>query len=404
MSTDLHSVWRWRAGACLAAGLLAAPLAAAQQTAQPPSTQDVLKDLLREQLEDQLGGAKGKVRGVRTAGEEGGAVLLEVQLAGVKEPATARLECEVLDRSFVPIAGFACEHEPLVAGDATVAVRLAYSGASALSASLRVTLQDTATGRPRSQRRTPLVREWHGSGSAAGEALAAGAPADAEPGRAPVTVDVRPVPVGDTPLAGAAGGVAPRPGAPSRPAVVVPPPAPAERAPAGQRIPMQPRPTGALPLLDLYGLAPQARWSGPTGALPFGGADSDERGFVRALGRVQLSDGNLYDKVLQMHPAWRPDGYVSSTFDVTIPASATRFSARAGFLPGASASDGVTVSVILGVQKIATRTLRPADGVGEIAAEIPETWRGQAVAVHLFVAARATSTQDWFVWVAPAIH
>ena len=84
--------------------------------------------------------------------------------------------------------------------------------------------------------------------------------------------------------------------------------------------------------------------------------------------------------------------------------SATRFSARAGFLPGASASDGVTVSVILGVQKIATRTIRPADGVGEIAAEIPEAWRGQTVAVHLFVAARATSTQDWFVWVAPAIH
>jgi len=402
MSTVFPSWWGWRAGVCLAAALLAAATGSARQQGQQPSPEDLLKSLLRESLEDQLAGANGRVRSVRVGAADDGGVLLEVTLAGVKAPDTVSLECAALDRNLKPIRGFTCEHEPLVIGDSTVPLHLAYDGAgNALSVAVRVTLVDVASGKSLSRARAAMAREW-GVGTGGGTTTASAA--DTGNGQAataatgePRTVDIQPVAVGDTPGA-SAGGLLLQP-APARPQL----PAATDAGARSRGFPGA-RVLTAPPLVDLYQLAPQAKWSAPTGLLPWDGAVNDNRGFAKPLGQRQLADGKSYDKVLQTHPSWNPDGYITSSFDITMPSNALRFTARAGFLPGADASDGVVANVILGIHKIATRTIRPQDGVVELAADIPEQLRGSRVILHLMVAARQSPTQDWFVWVAPAIR
>jgi hypothetical protein len=164
----------------------------------------------------------------------------------------------------------------------------------------------------------------------------------------------------------------------------------------------------AIPVLNLYTTASQARWASSAGAIPFNGSDSDSRGFVRALGRKTLSDGTAYDLVLMTHPSWTAGGYILGSYQLTIPAGATVFSAKVGFLPGATASDGVTVRATLRepgrIHGLATRHVVPSHGVVDLSGTIPEAWRGKAVTLDLRVEAGTSATQDWLVWVAPAIR
>jgi hypothetical protein len=164
----------------------------------------------------------------------------------------------------------------------------------------------------------------------------------------------------------------------------------------------------AIPTVDLYGIASQARWSSTAGALPFNGPDNDPRGFVRPLGRARLIDGATYDSVLETHPSWIAYGSIQGSYQLTIPTSATQFVAKVGLLDGARSSDGVVVKVTLrgagAIQGVATRQVRPSDGVVELSGAIPESWRGRPVTLDLRVEAGASAQQDWFTWVAPAIR
>jgi hypothetical protein len=164
----------------------------------------------------------------------------------------------------------------------------------------------------------------------------------------------------------------------------------------------------ATSALDLYAMAPQARWTSTAGALPFNGSDSDSGGCVRALGQTTLADGTAHDAVLLTHPSLTAGGHVAGSYELTIPAGATVFSAKVGFLPGATASDGVTVRATLRepgrIFRLAAYYLVPADGVVDLSGTIPESWRGRAVTLELRVDAGPSSTQDLLVWVAPAIR
>lgn len=374
---------------------------AAAQQKQPP-LEELLKRLLHEQQEGQTVPGGGTIRDARFRAGSGATIELEVELAGVTQPDRAALEATLYNARLDRVDAVAVEHDPIPAGDSTVILRLSYSGPGAVTTSAaRVALIDSGSGKRWSVHRLALARQLSGTGGTAG-AVAGGASAGQ-------TIDLAPQPVGDTPLAGASAG----------PPVVAPPIAPAAAAGARNEPKMVGgpkksgvagvRPAGAaIPVLDLYAIASQARWTSSAGALPFNGSDSDSRGFVRALGHATLIDGGAYDAVLMTHPRWAANGHIVGSFDLTIPAGATWFSTKVGFLPGATASDGVTVRATLRepghTYSLAARTLLPSQGVVDLSAPIPESWRNKAVTLELRVDAGATSTQDWLVWVAPSIR
>jgi len=414
-SLALAGGWR-RMLALEAICLLVAGLAVGQQpTPQPqPGLESILSDLLRQELEEKTAGKGGRVREVEVAGAIGVTLVLRVQLAGVAFPERARLGCELYDRNLRPLPGFTAVHSEIPVGDSVAELHVTYTGGgTTFSSMVRVSLVDAAAGMAWDSKRVPLPREW-ASGEAVtspGPAVTAGAAAapgweaqpasTPEPVHEPQMIDVVPVAVADTPAGSGSGGmrVPMIPGgAMARPAVVAAPAAVPQRQGSAQVVGRaQVVALAPIPLLDFYDLAPQAKWSGPSGPLPFNGSSEDSHGFVKPLGKRALSDGKSYDKVLQTHPAWVPDGFITSSYSVTIPANAKEFTSKLGFLPGVTQSDGVVASVIIGINKIATRVVRPADGVGELKAAIPEEWRGKKVVLHLMTATRATSTQDWFV-------
>jgi len=372
---------------------------AAAQQKQPP-LEELLKRLLREQQEGQTVPGGGTIRDARLRAGSGATIELEVELAGVTQPDRAALEATLYNARLDRVDAVAVEHDPIPAGDSTVILRLSYSGPGAVTTSAaRVALIDSGSGKRWSVHRLALARQLAGTGAAADTAAGG-----AGPGK---TVDLAPQPVGDTPLPGTSAGplvaapIAPAVAAAGRshPTVIAAPKSEVARV----------HPVGAaIPVLDLYTLASQARWTSTAGALPFNGPDTDSRGFVRALGHTTLIDGAAYDSVLMTHPNWAAGGYIRGSYELTIPAGATAFSAKVGFLPGATASDGVTVRATLRepgrIHGLATRSLMPGHGVVELSATIPETWRGKVVTLDLRVEAGTSPTQDWLVWVAPSIR
>jgi hypothetical protein len=160
--------------------------------------------------------------------------------------------------------------------------------------------------------------------------------------------------------------------------------------------------------LDLYAMAQKATWKSQRGTLPFNGNSNDRRGFVRALGRAEMINGKTYEKVLQTHPEWKDNGFISGTYNVVIPAGATRFDAKGGFLANVTRSDGVWVSVSLKEgsrsHTLIRKKIDPAEGVVALRGTVPESLRGKRVNVVLHVGTGTKSSQDWFAWSSPVIR
>lgn len=295
-------------------------------------------------------------------------------------------------------------------------------------------LVDRDTGQLSSKRKVAVPWEWKGSGAGGSSTGYGSAPAadslstrsddGGAPSREPVIVELRPVRVGDTPkpeeirlstvqTVRVADTPTPQPTRRPRKPAPRPTPRPAPRP--------TPRPNQiaavasvatsgihlASPSVDLYALAPKAAWRSSRGALSFNGSNQDDRGFVRALGAATMLDGKKYQKVLQTHPAWTDNGTISGAFEGTIPAGASQFSAKGGFLKGVTNSNGVRVTVQ--IQKgnrrvtIVERTIAARPGTVTIAGPIPKEFRGQRVVLTLTTHANGKSTQDWFAWIAPEV-
>jgi hypothetical protein len=289
---------------------------------------------------------------------------------------------------------------------------------------------DSQSGLAWSRRRLALARELKGSGTVTAEsetgAASAGGPSAQTGAR---TLDLTPSPVGDTPVGTVPSGtgapsVERAPGSLHRPAQLPQPQIQPQIQPRTQSQAQPPASTAATvvgsvsartmtrgfkaQMVDLYALAPQASWSSTAGSLPFNGSDSDNRGFARALGSVVLSDGQTHDKVLQAHPSWKNYGSITGSFTLTIPATATQFAASVAFLPGADRSDGVLAKVTMqsagDLVAVASRRVLPSEGLVELAGAVPAQMRGKPVTLALIAEAGASSSQDWFVWVAPVIR
>jgi hypothetical protein len=162
---------------------------------------------------------------------------------------------------------------------------------------------------------------------------------------------------------------------------------------------------------DFIQKASKARWSrndAASGKLPFGGQNTDARGFVRSVTNAVLEDGKTYARVLETHPEWRDRGIILGVYEnIAIPADA-KFFARVGFLQGADRSDGVTFSVIVlpvsgaRARIIARKKIFYEGHLDDLSTDL-SAYAGESVAIRLQVDAGSTSTEDRAVWVSATV-
>ena len=367
---------------------------------------DLLKDAAQNAVNEQLGGEAGHIRRLRVIRRMPSEVTVEVRLTGVKDPRAVRLEAKLLDNKGKAIQPIAIEHESIPQGDGTVKATVRYTGQGAVDSSILLLELVTADGTVSAQKATMVAKKWHGTDEGSSARSDSAAPV---PTPEPRVVRLRPVPVGDTPTGASAMGLGglrmipavrhPRPPqpapAPTPEAAIVKPVAPAVMSRGLRQI--------RTTLVDLYRAAFGGIWTNGAARLPFNGQANDHRGFVRALGRHELNDGKTYDRVLQTHPAWKPNGMIVGDMTVILPAAARRIEATVGFLPGAGSPDGVTAQLFIrrvgtGSTRLWSRRITPGDGPVPVSVALPDGFAGQKVVIRVRVLAGASSAQDWFAW------
>ncbi|PWB73314.1 MAG: hypothetical protein C3F15_09820 [Holophagae bacterium] len=371
--------------------------------------EDILKDVVRDAVEDQGSSNLGRVARVSVVRRAASVVDLSVDVEGISDPGRVTLRVEVFDSEYRTLPGFESSHGPIPAGDGSVAVSVVYGAVEDVqSVGLKVGLVDTETQRMFSRRKAALPWEWGGGtggGASAGLSTLSSRGSGDQPSRQPVVVSIEPSRVGDTPAMEIPTIVGVRVAQQPTPMAQGPPTGGTSAAPGVLGTATKVQPT----VVDLYSAAARATWTSDAGRLTFGGETGDTRGYVRALGDAKLNDGQVHHKVLQTHPAFKDNGRIAGAFAVTVPKGATAVSAGGGFLPNVTRSDGVKVVVKIGrtaaeSTAVVSKMVRPADGIVKIAGAIPAEMQGKDVILTLEVQAGPTSTQDWFVWVEPAIR
>lgn len=166
-------------------------------------------------------------------------------------------------------------------------------------------------------------------------------------------------------------------------------------------------------IYDFIEGAPGAIWITNAGSIPFGGSTSDDRGFAVFQTNVTLEDGQLYSRVLETHPGWTDGGWISGQFPnaadlISIPEGA-KFKAKAGFMDGLSATDGVYFRLRFFDGSVWYHFPSPAGihctdegALNELDIDL-SLIAGKSGTAFLQVDAGATSAQDWAVWVDPVI-
>jgi len=161
-------------------------------------------------------------------------------------------------------------------------------------------------------------------------------------------------------------------------------------------------------LYDLLTEAPGAYWTSGAGHIGFGGPIDDPRGFALYRTDIELEDGNTYSKVLETHPRWTDSGWVAGRYssNITIPDGA-KFTAKVGFIKGATATDGVRFYIRFyyeGTAHIYDLIDATYDGVlDDINIDLSLLY-GKTGQIQLLVSAGgSSSSQDWAVWVNPQI-
>ena len=154
---------------------------------------------------------------------------------------------------------------------------------------------------------------------------------------------------------------------------------------------------------DFISQAHTAVWRSASGDLPFPGKDTDERGFALLKQGAKMEDGSTPPIVLETHPNWNPNGWISGTYaNITIPANSDLF-VNVGFLNGAQESDGVSYFV-----KITSPNAKPVTllnigktyngKLSQMSASLAD-YAGKTVDIELRVNAGSSSGKDWAGWV-----
>jgi len=123
-----------------------------------------------------------------------------------------------------------------------------------------------------------------------------------------------------------------------------------------------------------------------------------------------LEDNNTYSKVLETHPQWVNDGWISGRYPdyITIP-DGSRFKAKVGFIHGAIGTDGAFFNIRFN-DGLNSYYFPSSDGIYcandghldsmniDLSLIVGKTGR-----IYIGVKAGSTSDQDWAVWVNPQI-
>ncbi|MDD5590899.1 MAG: hypothetical protein PHY18_03110 [Dehalococcoidales bacterium] len=157
---------------------------------------------------------------------------------------------------------------------------------------------------------------------------------------------------------------------------------------------------------DFVERAPSATWAAGlmTGmfeihSLSFPGTTSDNQGYACYQLDTKLNDGITYDKLLETHPRWIDNGFISGRYsDVNVPPGAT-LKLKAGIINGyTSGSVRFNVRMIRGsVYVLWTQIVDYGDGTQTVEIDLSD-FADQNVDFELLVEANGVSTQDWAAW------
>ncbi len=162
---------------------------------------------------------------------------------------------------------------------------------------------------------------------------------------------------------------------------------------------------------DFVANAASASWKTSAVPISFGGPNTDARGFAMYASPATMEDGTNQRRVLETHPQWVSTGWIEgSYYNITIPSGAT-LNLKAGFLKGATGSNGVLYSVRFQEKGTTTWYYFP-DGTtaandGHLKTYDTKLWSGswslkdlagKTGQFVLRVSANGNSGQDWACW------
>jgi hypothetical protein len=152
---------------------------------------------------------------------------------------------------------------------------------------------------------------------------------------------------------------------------------------------------------DFVGQAPTAYWWTKVGSsfvdLPFPGALNDSNGFATYRDNIKLSDGNTYTRVLETHPQWVDNGWISGKYTGVYVPPGAKLRIKVGLIQGATAGDVVFNIGKLGDPATINTNLFYASGVRTLEADL-SAYAGQTIDFVLNVSANGSSAQDWAAW------
>jgi hypothetical protein len=165
---------------------------------------------------------------------------------------------------------------------------------------------------------------------------------------------------------------------------------------------------------DLHTRATEANWNSGAGNFPFGGPDSDVRGFAMYRNNQKLEDGSSAAKILETHPQLVNDGRITGLYPSYRVVSGEHFKAKVGFL---AQSDGTCGSGNVKFQlnyKEPNATNADAKSLGEwtdtcdgVLKDVDvdlSSLAGKTVQFALAILANGPPAQNLAVWVSPRVE
>ncbi|MBN2116513.1 MAG: hypothetical protein JW730_08080 [Anaerolineales bacterium] len=162
---------------------------------------------------------------------------------------------------------------------------------------------------------------------------------------------------------------------------------------------------------DFYTRAPDANWNTGAGNIPFGGPNTDSRGFVMYRSNEKLEDGSTPNKILETHPQWVDDGVITGFYPTYTVVSGEHFKAKIGFLAKSDGTCGTgNAKFQLNYKESGSSTTHSlgewtetCDGTLKEVDVNLSSIAGKTVQFALAVLANGSSDQDWAVWVNPQV-
>jgi hypothetical protein len=152
---------------------------------------------------------------------------------------------------------------------------------------------------------------------------------------------------------------------------------------------------------DFVEMAPTAYWWTKIGAdmvaLPFPGALNDNRGFATYRNNVKLSDGNTYTRVLETHPQWVDNGWISGKYSGVYVPPGAKLRIKVGLINGANAGNVIFNIGKLGDPATINTNVFYAGGVKVLESDL-SAYAGQTIDFVMNVNANGSSGQDWAAW------